>query len=89
MAKTVETFLREADLEGFIREGEGLNLSYRTRMLKALASEDNEMTKLGEIFKEAHNRQVDEDIRLMEPAFITVFMALYVINGGDTDTLSR
>jgi hypothetical protein len=88
MAKALEEYIAEGDLEGYIKEVEGLNLVYRGQMLKALRSDDNEMVKLGEVFAEAYNRQVKEDIRLMSPAFLAGFMPLFIMNGGKIEQLS-
>lgn len=76
------------DLENFVRNVNGLNLSYRTRMAKALKAEENEMVLLGEIFAEANNREVDEGVRLMSPAFRQGFLTLFIMNGGRIEQLS-
>lgn len=82
MANTVEKYIAEGDLEGYIKDVEGLNRVYRGQMLKALRSKDNEMVKLGAIFAEVNNREVDEGVRLMSPAFLQGFITLFVMNGG-------
>jgi hypothetical protein len=76
------------DLEDFLRNVQGLNLSYRSRMLRALKAEHNEMVLLGEVFAEANNREVDEGIRLMDPAFRQGFLTLFLMNGGSIGQLS-
>lgn len=82
MSKTLEGYIAGGDLEGYIQNVEGLNLIYRGQMLKALRSDDNEMVKLGTIFAEINNREVDEGVRLMSPAFLQGFITLFVMNGG-------
>lgn len=82
MSKTLEGYISGGDLEGYIQNVEGLNLIYRGQMLKALRSDDNEMVKLGTIFAEINNREVDEGVRLMSPAFLQGFITLFVMNGG-------
>lgn len=82
MAKTAEQYIAEGDLEGYIKDVNGLNLVYRGQMLKALRSDDNEMVKLGAVFAEINNREVDEGVRLMSPAFRAGFLPLFVMNGG-------
>lgn len=88
MSKTPINFdYSTADLEDFVRNVEGLNLIYRGRMVGALRSEDKEMVKLAEIFREAYRREINEDIRLMTPAFSTGFAALFAMNGGSPSQL--
>lgn len=90
MAQNATTFdFNSGDLEDFVRNVTGLNLIYRGKMLKALRSEDNEMVKLGVIFQEIRNREVTEDIRLMDPDFSAGFTTLFIMNGGKMEHLSN
>ena len=88
MTKTLAGYIADGDLEGYLQHVAGLNLIYRGQMLKALRSDDNEMVKLGAIFAEVNNREVNEDIRLMSPAFRAGFLPLFIMNGGKVEQLS-
>lgn len=71
-----------ADLEAFLTNVTGLNIIYRNKMRSVLASEENEMPRLWELFTEANNREVDEGVRLMTPEFRQGFLTLFIMNGG-------
>lgn len=89
MATTPTEFdFSTGDFGAFLRNVGGLNFMYRGQMLKALASEDKEIFKLGEIFKEINEREINEDIRLTSPAFRQGFLTLFIMNGGDLEQFS-
>jgi hypothetical protein len=71
-----------ADLETFLKDVTGLNIIYRNKMLAALKSEDDEMSRLWEIFEEINTLEVDKGIRHMTPEFRQGFVTLYIMNGG-------
>ena len=78
-----------ADLEAYLRDVNGLTVMFRMKMLSALASEENEMGKVGEIFADINNLEVDEGIQHMTPAFRQGFLTLFIMNGGKIEQLSK
>jgi hypothetical protein len=75
------------NLDDHLKNSLGLNIVYRGKMRAILKSEDNEMPRLKELFKEITRRQADEGIRIMTPNFEKSFIDLYNQNVKPEDQL--
>lgn len=85
VTQNAEHDLEQHDMEQHLSTSKGLNIIYRTKMRSILKSEDNEMPRLKELYKEITRRQNEEGVRLMTPQFEKTFITIYNNNARPED----